>query len=153
MTDEARRRDALNATAKEGDISGDGSPLYSHIRELAPKDEALPKQSKGFFSQTRISMGTAFPALRTVARFLTLESYRSLPKHDKLPDLDDEFIEAELDDLLETPDPGVARSDWDELNGEDLPPSPYQLYLFDQRIKAYLRQTKEQLADSVSDEI
>ncbi len=107
----------------------------------------------GFFAHAaKINMGNAFPALRTVARFLNLESYRSLPKHDKLPDLD-EVVEAELDDLLEPELPSRETHpellDWDEMAVEDLRPNPYQLYLFDLRIEEYLRQTKAQLANQL----
>jgi hypothetical protein len=96
-------------------------------------------------------MGTAFPALRSVARFLSLESYRTLPKHDRLPDLDDDVIEADLDDLLEQPEepassPGDQLLDWDELEVGQSSPTAYQLYLFDLRIEGYLRETKAQLS-------
>lgn len=146
------------------------APLYSHIRELAPSkdvsrendspDEARnDSNGSGFFAQAaRISMGTAFPALRSVARFLSLESYRSLPKHDRLPDLGEDFIETELDDILEQPEdelqqpedeppaPGEQLLDWDELSVEELARTPYRLYLFDVRIQGYLRETKAQLS-------
>lgn len=141
--------------------STSGEPLYSHIRELAPgrsedaeRDASAEKRKRpdkpGFFAQAGISMGTAFPALRSVARFLTLESYRTLPQHDRLPSLDDEVTEANPDELLASPDqpPQSAEQllDWDELEIEELAPTPYRLYLFDIRIQEYLRQTKAQLS-------
>lgn len=143
--------------------STSGEPLYSHIRELAPRrseegerDAGAEKRKRpdkpGFFAHAaRISMGTAFPALRSVARFLTLESYRTLPQHDRLPSLDDEVIEADVDELLASPEADRPQSaeqllDWDELEIEELAPTPYRLYLFDIRIQEYLRQTKAQLS-------
>jgi hypothetical protein len=186
------RKDGTPAGAPRRDTAAPSEePLYSLIRELDPKVAQRRRQGEparagesaserpaesGFFAQAaRISMGTAFPALRSVARFLSLESYRSLPKHDKLPDLDDlgeadgtqadgtqadgtqadgaqaNVAEADLDDLLETPKGATYTQanqllDWDELEVEEITPTPYQRYLFELRIKNYLRQTKAQLS-------
>lgn len=153
-------RDKKGAPVSRATEEAQGAPLYSHIRELAPRadievdesstnrDHEEPERT-GFFAQaTRISMGNAFPALRSVARFLTLESYRSLPKLDKLPDLNRE-PELELEPTTETPssDPRAEELlDWDELEIEELTPTPYQLYLFDLRIEGYLNQTRRQLS-------
>ena len=141
--------------------STSGEPLYSHFRELTPRDDANePAEARvethdrpaerGFFANARISMGTAFPALRSVARFLTLESYRSLPKLDRLPSLDDGITEADLEDLLEPEEPPAPTKqqlmDWDELEIDERMPTPQRLYLFDVRIQGYLRQTKAQLS-------
>lgn len=160
VSDRARKDGKPAAGRLGGESSPDVQPLYSHIRELDPnaaraEGQAEPAPSgpaeSGFFAQAaRISMGTAFPALRSVARFLSLESYRSLPKHDRLPDLED-VVEAELDDLLEAPEEEAPLAadqllDWDELEVEEVTPTPYQRYLFELRIKGYLRQTKEQLS-------
>lgn len=163
MSDRSRKSDSRQEVSGREVSDRDGVPLYSHIRELSPQREvgdesASPDESRegsggvGFFAQAaRISMGTAFPALRSVARFLTLESYRSLPKHDRLPDLDQDFIETDLDEILEQPGeqpsaPAGQLLDWDELDLEELSPTPYQRYLFDVRIQAYLRETKAQLS-------
>lgn len=175
MSDRARKDGKPPAPSRRDQDAPHGEPLYSHIRELDPSaprsrlDDAnieatevesakvaSPESTRrrpesGFFAHAaRISMGTAFPALRSVARFLSLETYRSLPKHDKLPDLDD-IAEADLDDLLESPsNTSTTRADqlldWDELEVEEVNPTPYQRYLFELRIKGYLRQTKEQLS-------
>lgn len=166
-------RSRTNGERREelGEDTRGEAPLYSHIRELAPSrnvsrasespdEDRSESRGSGFFAQAaRISMGTAFPALRSVARFLSLESYRSLPKHDRLPDLGDEFIEADLDDILEQPvedelpqaedeppTPDEQLLDWDELSVEELSRTPYRLYLFDVRIDGYLRETRAQLS-------
>lgn len=167
VTDGARNEKKSGSLGNAARAPERAAPLYSHIRELlprtdvegnsdaegnaeAPNDNRSDPQRTGFFAQaTKISMGNAFPALRTVARFLSLDSYRALPKHDKLPDLDDDIIEADLDDLLEPEDgPNAHPSDlldWDEIEVDDLHPSPYQKYLFDLRIEAYLQQTRAEL--------
>lgn len=138
---------------REGDRNPDqvdestGEPRHSHIRELA------------------------LPALKSVARFLSLESYRSLPKHDRLPDLNlddpalsDPNLETpnlespDLDDPdqydpnQDAPDAALEHSrdedllDWDELDIEELAPTPYRRYLFDLRIQGYLEQTRQELS-------
>jgi hypothetical protein len=113
------------------------APRHSHIRELA------------------------LPALKSVARFLSLDSYRSLPKHDLLPDLNlnDTSENAALSEPFEAtaaeptedlpgdaPLPSDALLDWDELDIEELAPTPYRRYVFDLLIQGYLEQTREQLS-------
>lgn len=161
VSDHVRKKSNHREELGQDSTAFGGDPLYSHIRELAPREGAHISETStmrdrrsqsGFFAQAaRISMGTAFPALRSVARFLKMESYRSLPKLDNLPNLDDDVIEADLDDLLESPEaepqaPGEQLLDWDELEIDDLTPTAYRLHLFDVRIKGYLRQTKAQLS-------
>lgn len=153
----------------EPSSTSDGEPGETYIRELGPTAAHVPEgHDPTTTGEAGRKKGRMFPTLRSVARFLTLESYRSLPKHDKLPDLgridagapndvpedDSDFEFARLEDLEETPEPPGSSPqaqanesvDWDEMDIEELPPNPYLLYLFDARIEKYLQTARRQLS-------